>query len=63
MTTAPTRPVLDPRSAGAKPRPAGAASVQIDPVRVLRQHVWWLVASLVVGVGLGGVAPGVLTRG
>ncbi len=56
MTTAPTRPVLDPRSAGAKPRPAGAAAVQIDPVRVLRQHVWWLVASLVVGVGLGGVA-------
>ena len=61
MTTAPTRPALDTRSAAQRSRPTGASTVQIDPIRVLRQHVWWLVASLIVGIGLGGVATVVFT--
>lgn len=60
MTTAPTRPPIDSR-APSQQRPSAAGTVQIDPVRVLRQHVWGTIASAVVGLFIGGAAYGVLS--
>jgi succinoglycan biosynthesis transport protein ExoP len=55
MTTAPTRNPADPRSQPQRPRSGTqqAATVTIDPIRVLRQHSTALVASVVVGTGIG----------
>jgi uncharacterized protein involved in exopolysaccharide biosynthesis len=33
-----------------------AAAIQIDPIRVLRQHAWKIAAAAVIGVAIGGVA-------
>ena len=60
MTTAPTRPPIDNR-APSQQRPSAAGTVQIDPVRVLRQHVWGTIASAVIGLFIGGAAYGVLS--
>ncbi|MFZ4749633.1 MAG: GumC family protein [Phycisphaerales bacterium] len=58
MSIAPSKSPVDPRSQPARARAgaAPAASPQIDPVRVLRQNTWKLLASVVVGVVIGGVA-------
>ncbi len=41
-----------PRPAASTPR-AGAAVTTIDPIRVLRQYMWWIALSVVVGAVLG----------
>jgi capsular exopolysaccharide synthesis family protein len=64
MTTAPTRNPADPRTPQQRPRPAAAAaaSVTIDPIRVLRQHAVALGGSVFVGLGLGFAANIVLDQ-
>jgi Mrp family chromosome partitioning ATPase len=55
MSIAPSKSPVDPRTQPGRAR-AGApapAAAQIDPIRVLRQHSWKLVAAAVVGMGLG----------
>ena len=61
MTTAPARPPAELRPQTQRSRPGGAAQVQIDPIRVLRQHVWGTVAASIIGVAVGGVAYGALS--
>ncbi len=56
MTTAPTRTPIDARPAAPRQRPSTPSAVQIDPIRVLRQHAWGIAASAVLGVALGAVA-------
>jgi capsular exopolysaccharide synthesis family protein len=55
MSIAPSKSPVDPRTQPGRAR-AGApapAAPQIDPIRVLRQNSWKLVASAVIGVGIG----------
>ena len=55
MSIAPSKSPVDPRTQPGRAR-AGApapAAAQIDPIRVLRQHSWKLVAAAVIGMGLG----------
>jgi polysaccharide biosynthesis transport protein len=60
MTTAQTRPTIDARPPAQRPRPSAPAAVQIDPIRILRQHVWGIAAAAVLGVVMGGAATIVL---
>lgn len=53
MTTAPPRPPIDSRTQPARPRSSAPATVQLDPVRVLRQHMVGIGVSAVVGAVLG----------
>ena len=58
MSIAPSKSPVDPRTQPARTRASAQAPAgpQIDPIRVLRQNAWKLVAAAVVGVGLGGAA-------
>ena len=58
MSIAPSKSPIDPRTQPARARASAPApaGTQIDPIRVLRQNAWKLVAAAFVGVGLGGVA-------
>ncbi|MFW5653769.1 MAG: hypothetical protein ACOC0P_06955 [Planctomycetota bacterium] len=48
--------------AGGRGGGGGGAAASIDPLRVLRQYVWWLAASVIIGVVLGVSAHLVLSR-
>ncbi|MSR41400.1 MAG: hypothetical protein EXS10_05805 [Phycisphaerales bacterium] len=62
MTAAPSRPT-DARQPSNRPRNSQAtvAAPRIDPVRILRQHLWTFVITLFVGLGLGAIAQVVLS--
>lgn len=55
-TATPSRPVM-PRSAPGTPRGpqpgAAALATSVDPIRVLRRHLVWIIASVVFGAAIG----------
>jgi polysaccharide biosynthesis transport protein len=53
MTTASPRPPIDARTQQTRQRPSAAAAVQLDPIRVLRQHAVGTGVAAVVGAVLG----------
>ena len=58
MSIAPSKSPVDPRTQPNRARAGApvAAAIQIDPIRVLRQHAWKIAAAAVIGVAIGGVA-------
>ncbi len=56
-------PGLMPGMPGANPQPSGPARfTPVDPIRIVKQYKWLLVAAAVVGVGLGFAAYKLLAR-
>lgn len=57
-------PTANPRPSQRQTPPASAAAsaIRIDPIRVLRQNQWRLVAAAAVGIFLGGVAHVIFDR-
>ncbi|MFN9077208.1 MAG: GumC family protein [bacterium] len=53
MTTASPRPPIDARTQPTRQRPSAPAAVQLDPVRVLRQHAVGIGVAAAVGLVLG----------
>jgi len=57
MSIAPSKSPVDPRSLQSRQRgPSAAQAPQIDPVRVFRQNAKSILASAVIGIGVGFVA-------
>jgi len=57
MSIAPSKSPVDPRTQSARPRQGQtAATTQIDPIRVLRQHSWQIGLSAFLGLSLGAAA-------
>jgi uncharacterized metal-binding protein len=57
MSIAPTKSPADPRSAPSRTRQSsGTQATQIDAIRVLRQNARGILASALVGLGVGFMA-------
>lgn len=61
MTTAPSRPSVDLRPQANRPRSAAPSGVQLDPVRIIRQHLVGVAIASVAGLALGVAAHLILS--
>lgn len=59
----PRRRAAQSRSLSPGPMPGSVGAIAaIDPLRVLRQYLWWIVASVIIGAGVGAAAHVLLLR-